>query len=63
MKPREYGPRARQEKKRVFVVLGKEVKYFISLVHTQHGLALGTAFVPGDQWLRKMIAESIRISP
>jgi hypothetical protein len=62
MRPREYGPHARQEKKRVFITLGKGISYFISLVHTEHGLALGTAFVPDGEWLRKMKANSIRLS-
>ena len=35
----------------------------ISLVYTEHVLALGTAFPPDGQWLRKMAADSTRISP
>ncbi len=38
MKPRQFGPRASQEKKRIFVTLGKGLSYFISLVYTEHGL-------------------------
>jgi hypothetical protein len=63
MKAREYGPRACQEKKRAFITLGKDVKYFISLVYTEFGLALATAFISGDQWLRDMKAKSTRVSP
>ncbi len=63
MEAREYGPRARREKKRVFVTLGKDTKFFISLVYTEFGLALSTAFVPGDQWLREMKAKSTRLTP
>ena len=63
MKPRERGPGARQEKKRIFITLGKEVIYFISLVYTEHGLALGTAFPPDGEWLRKMQASSTLLGP
>lgn len=63
MKPRERGPRTRQEKKRIFITLGKEVIYFISLVYTEHGLALGTAFPPDGEWLRKMRASSTLLGP
>jgi hypothetical protein len=63
MKPREHGPGARQDKKRIFITLGKELSYFISLVYTEHGLALGTAFSPDGEWLRKMEKNSTRISP
>ena len=63
MKPREFGPGARQEKKRVFITLGKGISYFISLVYTEHGLALGTAFVPDGEWLRKMKAQSTLLGP
>jgi hypothetical protein len=63
MKLREYGSHGRQEKKRIFLTLGKEVSYFISLVFTEHGLALGTAFSPDDQWLRKMQSKSILLGP
>jgi hypothetical protein len=63
MKPRQFGPKAAQEKKRIFVTLDKGLSYFISLVYTEHGLALGTAFPPDGQWLRKMEANSMRISP
>ena len=52
-----------QEKKRIFVTLDKGLSYFISLVYTEHALALGTAFPPDGQWLRKMEANSMRISP
>jgi hypothetical protein len=60
---RQFGPKATQEKKRIFVTLDKGLSYFISLVYTEHGLALGTAFPPDGQWLRKMEADSMRISP
>jgi len=63
MKPRQFGPKAIQEKKRIFVTLDKGLSYFISLVYTEHGLALGTAFAPDGEWLRKMQANSMRISP
>jgi len=63
MKPRRFGPKATQEKKRIFVTLDKGLTYFISLVYTEHGLALGTAFPPDGEWLRKMQANSMRISP
>ncbi len=63
MKPRQFGPQARQEKKRIFITLGKEVIFFISLVYTEHGLALGTAFPPDGEWLRKMQASSTLLGP
>lgn len=63
MKPRQFGPKARQEKKRIFITLGKEVAYFISLVYTDHGLALGTAFPPDGEWLREMQAKSTLLGP
>lgn len=63
MNPRQRGSGARQEKKRIFITLGKGLSYFISLVYTEHGLALGTAFSPDGEWLRKMEANSTRISP
>ena len=63
MKPRQFGPKARQEKKRIFITLGKEVIFFISLVYTEHGLALGTAFPPDGEWLRKMQAGSTLLGP
>lgn len=63
MKPRQFGPNARQEKKRLFVTLGKGLSYFISLVYTEHGLALGTAFPPDGEWLRKMQANSTLLGP
>lgn len=63
MKPRQFGPRAIQEKKRIFVTLGKGLSYFISLVYTEHGLALGTAFSPDGEWLRKMQANSTLLGP
>ena len=59
----ERGPKATLEKKRIFVTLDKGLSYFISLVYTEHGLALGTAFRPDGEWLRKMQANSVRISP
>ena len=63
MKPRQFGPKATQEKKRIFVTLDKGLSYFISLVYSDHGLALGTAFPPDGEWLRNMQANSMRISP
>ncbi len=63
MKPRQYGPKTWQEKKRIFITLGKELIYFISLVYTEHGLALGTAFPPDGEWLRKMQANSTLLGP
>jgi hypothetical protein len=63
MKPREFGSRQRQEKKRVFITLGKDVLYFISLVYTDHGLALGTAFTPDGEWLREMQRKSTLLGP
>lgn len=63
MGPRQYGPSAQKEKKRVFITLGSEVIYFISLVYTEHGLALGTAFPPDGQWLRDMKAKSMLLGP
>ena len=59
----QFGPKATQAKKRIFVTLDKGLSYFISLVYTEHGLALGTAFPPDGEWLRKMQANSMRISP
>jgi len=55
MKPREYGPNARVEKKRLFITIATGLLYFISLVYTEHGLALGTAYAPDGQWLREML--------
>ena len=52
-----------QEKKRIFVTLDKGLSYFISLVYTEHGLALGTAFPPDGEWLRKMQASSTLLGP
>jgi hypothetical protein len=63
MKARQYGPRAQQEKKRIFIALGKELSFFISLVYTEYGLALGTAFEPDGEWLRKMQANSTLLGP
>lgn len=63
MKPREYGSMARKESKRIFITLSKEVIFFISLVYTEHGLALGTAFPPDGAWLRKMQAASTLLGP
>ena len=47
----------------VFITLGKGISYFISLVYTEHGLALGTAFVPDGEWLRKMKVQSTLLGP
>jgi hypothetical protein len=49
----QFGPKATQAKKRIFVTLDKRLSYFISLVYTEHGLALGTAFPPR----RRMVAQ------
>jgi hypothetical protein len=35
----------------------------ISLVYLQHGLALGTAYAPDGEWLRKVKAESTLLGP
>ncbi|HZR17855.1 MAG TPA: hypothetical protein VFE51_11055 [Verrucomicrobiae bacterium] len=63
MRAREFGPNAVSEKKRVFITLSKGLSYFISLVYTKHGLALGTAFEPDGEWLRKQIAKSTLLGP
>jgi hypothetical protein len=63
MKAREFGPKAGQEKKRLFITLSKEVSYFISLVYTDVGLALGTAFPPDGEWLRKTQRKSTCLGP
>jgi len=63
MKARERGPGAFGEKKRIFITLGKDLSYFISLVYTAHGLALGTAFKPDGEWLRKMQRDSTLLGP
>jgi len=57
-----HGAAARRQK-RIFVTLGKGLSYFISLVYTEHGLALGTAFPPDGEWLRKMQASSTLLGP
>lgn len=57
MKPREFGPMAGGEKKRLFVTTGKSVFYFISLKYLEHGLVLATAFPPDGEWLRKTLKE------
>lgn len=65
MKPRENGPRARVEKKRLFITTSTGLLYFISLVYIEHGLALGTAFEPDGQWLREMLKKhgTMQLSP
>lgn len=63
MKPRQFGPGTRQEKKRVFITLDKEIIYFISLVYIEYGLALGTAFPPVGWWVRDMQAKSTLLGP
>ena len=55
MRPREFGPRAATEKKRIFITTGKNVLYFISLKYITDGLVLTTAFPPDGEWLRKTI--------
>lgn len=55
MRAREYGPQAHVERKRLFVTTGSGLLYFISLVYTEHGLALGTAFPPDGEWLRQTL--------
>jgi hypothetical protein len=57
MKPREYGPHARSEKKRLIITTAIGVIYFISLVYVEEGLALSTAFEPDGQWLREMLTK------
>ena len=57
-----HGTAARRQK-RILVMLGKGLSYFISLVYTEHGLALGTAFLPDGEWLRKMQASSTLLGP
>ena len=65
MKPREHGPRAHLEKKRLFITTGTGLLYFISLVYIEHGLALSTAFEPDGQWLREMLKKhgTVQLSP
>ena len=65
MKPREHGPRAHVEKKRLFITTGTGLLYFISLVYIEHGLALGTAFEPDGRWLREMLKKhgTVQLSP
>jgi hypothetical protein len=55
MQPREYGPAATGKRNRIFVTTGSDLLYFISLVYTEHGLALATAFEPDGQWLRETL--------
>jgi hypothetical protein len=55
MGPREYGPAATGKRNRIFVTTGDHLLYFISLVYTEHGLALATAFEPDGQWLRRIL--------
>jgi len=55
MKPREHGPRAHGDKKRLFVTTGNGLLYFISLVYLERSLALSTAFEPDGQWLRETL--------
>jgi hypothetical protein len=55
MQPREYGPAATGKRNRIFVTTGSDLLYFISLVYTEHGLALATAFEPDGQWLRQTL--------
>ena len=57
MQPREYGPATTGKRNRIFVTTGSNLLYFISLVYTEHGLALATAFEPDGQWLRKTLKE------
>jgi hypothetical protein len=56
MKPRQYGPRAEVERKRVFVTTAPGILFLISLVYTQPapGLALATAYPPNPKDLREM---------
>ena len=50
MKPRQFGPKAKKERKRLFVTTGVEVLYLISLVYIDDDtrLALATAYAPTD---------------
>lgn len=47
----------------MFITIGKGLSYFLSLVYTQYGLALGTAFPPDGEWLRKMQSSSTLLGP
>jgi hypothetical protein len=55
MKPREFGPRANIEKKRLYVVTQPGLQYFISLKYLAKSLVLTTAFEPDGRWLREML--------
>ncbi len=54
MQPREFGPRARVERKRLYIVTQTELLYFISLKYLANSLVLTTAFPPTGRWLREM---------
>ena len=54
MKPREFGPRARAERKRLYIVTQTDLLYFISLKYLEKSLVLTTAFPPTKPWLRQM---------
>jgi hypothetical protein len=57
MKPRQFGAKAENEKKRLFVTTGAEVLYLISLVYIENNtrLALATAYAPNGPDLREML--------
>jgi len=54
MKPREFGPKARAERKRLYIVTQSSLLYFISLKYLEKSLVLTTAFPPTGRWLREM---------
>lgn len=55
MGPRNYSSSATGKRNRIFVTVGTGLLYFVSLVYTDYGLALSTAFEPDGQWLRRML--------
>ena len=57
MGPRDYNTTKVGKRNRIFITTGKELLYFISLVYTEHGLALATAFEPDGEWLRKKLKQ------
>jgi hypothetical protein len=57
MGPRQFGPKAQVDKKRLFVTTALDVLYLISLVYTKPapGLALATAYASNGSDLREML--------
>jgi hypothetical protein len=55
MNPREFGPRKRFEKKRLYVVTQTGLLYFISLKYLPKSLVLTSAFEPTGRWVREMV--------